>query len=289
MEMDPDDSASEASDFLSCISRFFMSKARCVVPSDSEDTNNPLSSDSISFESPPRLVDLAVSFQVFLDLTEMEMIKAKKASRLEAEKRRMELEAELTRMMLQTQLQIASIVAGKGTIEESCEAGIDVIQSIVVASRIRTPNNAATLYGLFDQLNLKEHHIEHMLMNLRINPDCLNGRRSWMKNMGAGNVGSDKSVQESIDDKDVESLAATSTVNTSDGQVNHNSRPLVGRSRILTHHEVLETLEVLPRTVSDAELLGGCYTVNEGTKGLLVEGALKEPGLLKQHRTTATY
>ncbi|KAL3567787.1 hypothetical protein D5086_030438 [Populus alba] len=86
-----------------------------VVPSDSEDTNNPLSSDSISFESPPRLVDLAVSFQVFLDLTEMEMIKAKKASRLEAEKRRMELEAELTRMMLQTQLQIASIVAGKGT------------------------------------------------------------------------------------------------------------------------------------------------------------------------------
>ncbi|KAJ6959632.1 hypothetical protein NC653_037863 [Populus alba x Populus x berolinensis] len=118
MEMDSDDSASEASEFLSCISRFFMSKARCVVPSDSEDTNNPPSSDSISFESPPRLVDLAVSFQVFLDLAEMEMIKAKKASRSEAEKRRMELEAELTRMMLQTQLQtqlqIASIVAGKG-------------------------------------------------------------------------------------------------------------------------------------------------------------------------------
>ncbi|KAJ6884929.1 hypothetical protein NC652_031812 [Populus alba x Populus x berolinensis] len=88
-----------------------------------------------------------------------------------------------------------------------------------------------------------------MLMSLRINPDCLNDRRSWMKNMGARSIGSDKSVQESIDDKDVESLAATSTVNTPDGQGNHNSRPLVGRSRILTHHEALETLEVLPRLV----------------------------------------
>ncbi|KAJ6883977.1 hypothetical protein NC652_031062 [Populus alba x Populus x berolinensis] len=28
-----------------------------------------------------------------------------------------------------------------------------------------------------------------MLMNLRINPDCLNGKRSWMKNM----------VQEALD------------------------------------------------------------------------------------------
>jgi hypothetical protein len=91
------------------------------VPSDSEDSNNPLSSDSVSSESPPRLADLAASFRVFsesmarMDLAEMEMIKAREASRLEAEKRRMELEAELTRMMLQTQLQIASIVAGKGT------------------------------------------------------------------------------------------------------------------------------------------------------------------------------
>ncbi|KAJ6874206.1 hypothetical protein NC651_032899 [Populus alba x Populus x berolinensis] len=32
-----------------------------------------------------------------------------------------------------------------------------------------------------------------MLMNLRINPDYLNGRRSWMKNMGARSIGSDKS------------------------------------------------------------------------------------------------
>uniref|UniRef100_B9IH56 Uncharacterized protein n=1 Tax=Populus trichocarpa TaxID=3694 RepID=B9IH56_POPTR len=105
------------------------------------------------------------------------------------------------------------------------------------------------LHGLSDQLKLKEHQIEHTLMNLRINPDCLNGRRSWMKNMGARSIGSDKSVQESIDDKDVESLAATSTVNTPDGQGNHNSRPLVGRSRILTHHEALETVEVFPRLV----------------------------------------
>ncbi|KAB5533755.1 hypothetical protein DKX38_016841 [Salix brachista] len=91
------------------------------VPSDSEDSNNPLSSGSVRSESPPRLADLATSFRVFsesmarMDLAEREMIKAREASRLEAEKRRMELEAELTRMMLQTQLQIASIVAGKGT------------------------------------------------------------------------------------------------------------------------------------------------------------------------------
>ncbi|CAK7351511.1 unnamed protein product [Dovyalis caffra] len=91
------------------------------IPSDSEDSNNPLSSDSVSSESPPRLTDLAASFRVFsesmarMDLAEMEMIKAREASRLEAEKRRMELEAELTRIMLQTQLQIASVVAGKGT------------------------------------------------------------------------------------------------------------------------------------------------------------------------------
>jgi hypothetical protein len=32
-------------------------------------------------------------------------------------------------------------------------------------------------------------------MNLRINPDYLNGRRSWMKKMGARSIGSDKSVQ----------------------------------------------------------------------------------------------
>jgi hypothetical protein len=45
------------------------------------------------------------------------------------------------------------------------------------------------LHGLSDQLKLKEHQIEHTLMNLRINPDCLNDRKSWMKNM----------VQEALD------------------------------------------------------------------------------------------
>lgn len=84
-----------------------------------EDSNNPPSSDSESCES-PRLTDLTASFRVFseslagMGLAEMEMIKAREASRWEAEKRRMESEAELTRMMLQTQLQIASLVAGKG-------------------------------------------------------------------------------------------------------------------------------------------------------------------------------
>ncbi|KAJ6959633.1 hypothetical protein NC653_037864 [Populus alba x Populus x berolinensis] len=115
--------------------------------------------------------------------------------------------------------------------------------------------------------------------------------------MGVGSVGSDKSVQESIDDKDVESIAATSTVNTSDGQGNHNSRPLncvlhiyknKGKETCNCKTNTGE-LCIPAGTVGDAEFLGGCYTVNEGTKGLLVEAALKEPGLLKQHRTTATY
>ncbi|KDP20697.1 hypothetical protein JCGZ_21168 [Jatropha curcas] len=87
---------------------------------DSEDSNQPQSSDSESCES-TRLDDLAAScFRVFSDslsrmeLAEMEMIRARETSRWEAEKRRMELDAELTRMMLRTQLQIASVVAGKG-------------------------------------------------------------------------------------------------------------------------------------------------------------------------------
>ncbi|KAL9392849.1 hypothetical protein Peur_016769 [Populus x canadensis] len=99
------------------------------IPSDSEDSNNPPSSDSVSSVSPPRLADLAANFRVFsetmarMDLAEMEMIKAREASGLEAEKRRMELEAELTRMMLQTRLRIASIVAGKGMGSKRKRAG----------------------------------------------------------------------------------------------------------------------------------------------------------------------
>ncbi|KAL6332214.1 hypothetical protein AAG906_001929 [Vitis piasezkii] len=64
-----------------------------------------------------RLADLAASFRVFseslarMELAEMEMLKAREAFRLEAEKRRLESEAEMTQMLLQTQLQIASLVS----------------------------------------------------------------------------------------------------------------------------------------------------------------------------------
>lgn len=79
----------------------------------------PSSDDSESCESAgesPRLASLAASFRVFsesllrMERAQLEMAKAREASRLESEKRRIESEAELTRMMRQTQLQIASFV-----------------------------------------------------------------------------------------------------------------------------------------------------------------------------------
>ncbi|XVF26105.1 hypothetical protein REPUB_Repub13aG0271100 [Reevesia pubescens] len=90
---------------------------------DEEDSNDPLSFDSDSYDSECKstlLTDLSASLRVFSDsmlrmeLAGMEMAKAMEASRCEAEKRRAESEAELTRMMLQTQSQIASFIAGDG-------------------------------------------------------------------------------------------------------------------------------------------------------------------------------
>ncbi|XP_018829621.1 uncharacterized protein At4g22160-like [Juglans regia] len=86
---------------------------------DEESGRAPSSDDSESCESAgesPRLASLAASFRVFsesllrMERAQLEMAKAREASRLESEKRRIESEAELTRMMRQTQLQIASFV-----------------------------------------------------------------------------------------------------------------------------------------------------------------------------------
>ncbi|KAL6332615.1 hypothetical protein AAG906_009935 [Vitis piasezkii] len=78
--------------------------------------DTPVTSCDSADES-KRLADLAASFRVFseslarMELAEMEMLKAREAFRLEAEKRRLESEAEMTQMLLQTQLQIASLVS----------------------------------------------------------------------------------------------------------------------------------------------------------------------------------
>ncbi|XP_065877742.1 uncharacterized protein At4g22160-like isoform X1 [Euphorbia lathyris] len=86
---------------------------------DSEDSNEPTSSGSRSCGSPP-MGSLAASLRLFgdslmrMEQAETEMMRARETLRCEEEKRRMEMEAELTRMMLATELQIASIVAGKG-------------------------------------------------------------------------------------------------------------------------------------------------------------------------------
>ncbi|KAG6755783.1 hypothetical protein POTOM_039188 [Populus tomentosa] len=133
------------------------------VPSDSEDSNNPLSSDSVSSESPPRLADLAASFRVFsesmarMDLAEMEMIKVREASRLEAEKRRMELEAELTRMMLQTQLQIASTVAGKGTSRKRKRVGEEEGEMPILSRGGRLPCSPSLLACPRIMLRMQRH------------------------------------------------------------------------------------------------------------------------------------
>ncbi|CAL5408293.1 unnamed protein product [Camellia sinensis] len=95
-------------------------------PSDTPDTDDDgdsvtrRSSDSESSDSDTDsegLNDLAASFQLFsesmlrMELAELEMAKAREASRLEAEKRRAQLESELTQMLLHTQLQIASYIS----------------------------------------------------------------------------------------------------------------------------------------------------------------------------------
>ncbi|GLT72658.1 hypothetical protein SLA2020_445730 [Shorea laevis] len=102
----------------------FLSGAHPNAPDlDDEESNQPASSDSESCDSvgeselPHGLANLAASFRVFsesllrMERAQLEMAKAREASRLEAEKRRVELEAELTRMLLQTQLQIASFAS----------------------------------------------------------------------------------------------------------------------------------------------------------------------------------
>lgn len=87
---------------------------------DEEESNRSPSSESESSDTAgrtPRLANLAASFRVFsesllrMEQAQLEMAKAREASRLEAEKRRIESEAELTRMLLQTQLQIASFAS----------------------------------------------------------------------------------------------------------------------------------------------------------------------------------
>lgn len=73
------------------------------------------SSDSASSGS-KRTSDLAASLRVFseamlrMEMAELEMVKAREASRLAAENRRLETEAELTQLILKTQLQIASVI-----------------------------------------------------------------------------------------------------------------------------------------------------------------------------------
>ncbi|XP_010252531.1 PREDICTED: uncharacterized protein At4g22160 [Nelumbo nucifera] len=63
--------------------------------------------------------DLAASVHVFtgsmlrMELAEMEMIKAREAWRVEAERRLIESEAEMTQMLLETQLQVASFLSQK--------------------------------------------------------------------------------------------------------------------------------------------------------------------------------
>ncbi|KAJ4981323.1 hypothetical protein NE237_032160 [Protea cynaroides] len=66
-----------------------------------------------------RCGDLAASVRCFagtllrMEVEEMEMLKAREASRMEAEKRRMELELEMTQMLLNIQIQIASFLSQK--------------------------------------------------------------------------------------------------------------------------------------------------------------------------------
>ncbi|XP_058200960.1 uncharacterized protein At4g22160 [Rhododendron vialii] len=104
----------------------FLSGAR---PSDAPDADGDSasrsSSDSESSDSDGEssgLDDLAASFRVVSEFAmraerdELEMAKAREASRLAAEKRRAELEADLTRVVVRTQLQVAASCAPRASL-----------------------------------------------------------------------------------------------------------------------------------------------------------------------------
>ncbi|EOA19075.1 hypothetical protein CARUB_v10007741mg [Capsella rubella] len=74
-------------------------------------TESNMSSDSTGLAA---IIRVLSDSMLRRELAEMEMIKAREAARLEAEKRRLEMEVELTQMVLQTHLQAAaSLLVGE--------------------------------------------------------------------------------------------------------------------------------------------------------------------------------
>ncbi|XP_019089355.1 PREDICTED: uncharacterized protein At4g22160-like [Camelina sativa] len=77
-------------------------------------TESNMSSDSTTSTGLSAIIRVLSDSLLRTELAEMEMIKAREAARLEAEKRRLEMEVELTRMVLQTHLQAAaSLLVGE--------------------------------------------------------------------------------------------------------------------------------------------------------------------------------
>ncbi|XP_019086032.1 PREDICTED: uncharacterized protein At4g22160-like isoform X2 [Camelina sativa] len=80
-------------------------------------TESNISSDSTTYTGLSAIVRVLSDSLLRTELAEMEMIKAREAARLEAEKRRLEMEVELTRMVLETHLQAtASLLVGEQNI-----------------------------------------------------------------------------------------------------------------------------------------------------------------------------
>ncbi|KAL9287698.1 hypothetical protein AtEden1_Chr4g0298891 [Arabidopsis thaliana] len=74
----------------------------------SSGTESNMSSDSTTSAGVSAMIRVLSDSLLRTELAEMEMIKAREAARLEAEKRRLEMEVDLTQMVLQTHLQAMS-------------------------------------------------------------------------------------------------------------------------------------------------------------------------------------
>ncbi|KAF8414145.1 hypothetical protein HHK36_002144 [Tetracentron sinense] len=120
-----------------------------TVDVDDEDSSIPQSSESESSDSvgeSKRFSDLAASIQVFsgsllrMELAEIEMLKAREALRVEAERRRVELEDEMTQMFLSTQLQMASFLARESRnrkrkrVEEEISSSSERVDLVVMST-----------------------------------------------------------------------------------------------------------------------------------------------------------
>lgn len=98
----------------------FDSETESNPSSDSGTDSNRSSESATSTKGLTAIIRVLSDSMLRTEMAEMEMIKAREATRWEAEKRRLEMELEMTRMVLQTHLETtASLLVGEQKIPPS--------------------------------------------------------------------------------------------------------------------------------------------------------------------------